>query len=380
MSGRQSEVLDLVRTGVATSRAELARLTGMSPSTASTRVDTLVRRGLLTEQVATDVSTGRRPRRLALAGGLGTVAYVDLRLTRSVVHVGDLAGGRQEQRDIDLRLDAGPGEVLDRVAGPLRELAADRPALQAVSLGVPGPVGADRASVVAPARMPGWNGVDVKAQAEALFGVPVVLENDANLIALGEHRRRSGPRGDLVVVIVDAGIGCGFIVGGGLYRGSGGMAGDISHTAVLGGPDIPCSCGRSGCLDVVASGSALLRALREAGGSATSTEELLGAAHDGDPVATGLLREAGQRVGVVLATVVSFLNPTDLVLAGPISGAPAFVSAVRSSVYDSCLPATTEGLDVSTLADTPVASALGGLSLATDAAFERGAVSRLLAR
>src|SRR5688500_9145711 len=100
MSGRQGEVLDLVRTGVVTSRADLARVTGMSPSTASTRVDALVRRGLLTEQVATDVITGRRPRRLALAEGLGTVAYVDTRLTRTVVHVDDLAGRRPEQRDV----------------------------------------------------------------------------------------------------------------------------------------------------------------------------------------------------------------------------------------------------------------------------------------
>lgn len=376
MTRHGSDVLELVRTGTAASRADVARVSGMSPSTASARVDALVRRGLLVEHEATgEARAGRRPRRLALAPGLGSVACVDLGVDHAVLHVDDLAGGARARLDVDVDIAAGPEAVLDRLVAPLAGLLDARPPLQAVCLGVPGPVGAGRDRVVAPARMPGWNGADAAALAQERLGVPVVVENDANLIALGENERRAEPHGDLVVASVDAGIGCGFIVGGRLYRGADGMAGDISHTVVPGGPDVPCSCGRSGCLDVVASGSALVAQLRRDGGSATTPAELVGLAHDGDPLATRLLRDAGQRVGNVLATVVSFLNPTDLVLTGPLADAPAFLSAVRSSVYDACLPATTASLEVSSIPDTAVATARGGLTLAGAAAFERGAVA-----
>ena len=381
MGRHGNDVLDLVRTGAAASRAEVARITGMSPSTASTRVDALVRRGLLVEQEAAGhARAGRRPRHLALAQGLGSVACVNLGVDRATLHVDDLAGGDAVERHVDLDIATGPRAVLDALVEPLRELLAGRPPLQAVCLGVPGPVGAGRDRVVSPARMPGWNGADVAALAQERLGVPVVVENDANLIALGENGRRAEPHGDLVVATVDAGIGCGFVVGGRLYRGADGMAGDVSHTVVPGGPDLPCSCGRTGCLDVVASGSALVAELRRQGGTATTPAELVGLAHDGDPLATRLLREAGQRVGTVLATVVSFLNPTDLVLTGPLADAPAFLSAVRSSVYDACLPATTASLTVSSLPDTAAATALGGLSLAAETAFERGPVADQVAR
>ena len=376
MSRHGRDVLELVRTGAAASRADIARITGMSPSTASTRVDGLIRRGLLVEhEAAGEARAGRRPRRLALAPGLGSVACIDLGVSHAVVHVDDIAGGHRAQLEADLDVASGPEAVLDRLREPLGELLAGRPALQALCLGVPGPVGAGRDRVVAPARMPGWNGSDVAGLAQKLLGVPVVVENDANLIALGENDRRAEPHGDLVVVTVDAGIGCGFIVGGRLYRGADGMAGDISHTVVPGGPEMPCSCGRSGCLDVVASGSALVAELRRNGGTASTPDELVALAHDGDPLATRLLREAGQRVGNVLATVVSFLNPTDLVLTGPLADAPAFLSAVRSSVYDACLPATTASLEVSSIPDTAAATAHGGLTLAGAAAFERGAIA-----
>ena len=381
VSRDSSEVLELVRTGRAASRADVARVTGMSPSTASTRVDALIRRGLLVEHEAVgEPRAGRRPRRLALAQGLGSVACVDIGLDHAIIHVDDLAGGACTHVEVEVDVAAGPDAVVDRLAEPLGDLLGDRPPLQALCLGVPGPVGPERNRVVAPARMPGWNGADVAALAQERLGVPVIVENDANLLALGENGRRAEPHGDLVVVTVDAGIGCGFIVGGRLYRGADGMAGDVSHTVVPGGPEVPCSCGRAGCLDVVASGSALVAELQRNGGQATTPTELVALAHDGDPLATRLLREAGQRVGNVLATVVSFLNPTDLVLTGPLAQAPAFLSAVRSSVYDACLPATTASLEVSAISDTAAATALGGLSLAGEAAFERGAIAERVRR
>jgi predicted NBD/HSP70 family sugar kinase len=378
MAGSRSDVLHLVRTGQAASRADIARLTGVSASTASARVDALVRRGLLHEEEASRTRAGRRPRRLSIAAGLGTIAAVDIGPSGATVGLADLGGADLGSAEVALDLADGPHEALAALAPVIGDLCRERPPLQAVCLGVPGPVGAGRDKLVSPARMPGWNGVDLRTLAEDLLGAPVVVENDANLIALGEQRRRAEPHGDLVVVKVDAGIGCGFIVAGQLYRGAGGLAGDVSHTVVPGAPAVPCSCGRAGCLDVVASGSAMLASLREAGVEAASTDDVLTLAHDGDPLATNLLREAGERVGAVLATVVSFLNPTDVVMAGSISAAPAFLSAVRSSIYGACLPATTADLSVSALPDTTLASMLGGYSLATAVAFERGPIAARL--
>lgn len=370
MTSPHAQVLDLVRSGRATSRADVARLLSMSASTASARVDQLVRRGLLVEHSDTGARAGRRPRLLTLQPGLGTVAAVDLRHEAARVAVADLTGEVLGTAEVPVPLDRGPAVVLEAVAATLQDLA-DGPELRAVCVGVPGPVGPALDHVVAPARMPGWNGVDVAALGQGLFGVPTLVENDANLVAIGDHVRRNGS-GHSVVVTVDTGIGCGVLVEGRLFRGASGMAGDVSHTIVPGAPRVPCSCGRTACLDVVASGSALLQALGTAGLQAASVDDLIRMVHDGHPLATGLVREAGERIGGVLSTVISFFNPDELVLAGPVSSLPTFMAALRSTVYASCLPATTASLTINRVDDGGEATLAGAVRLAADRAFVTG--------
>ncbi|KRF34917.1 hypothetical protein ASG94_12260 [Nocardioides sp. Soil805] len=375
-------MLDLVRGGTASSRADVARLLSMSASTASARVDALVRRGLLVEHSDSTARAGRRPRVLRLRPGLGSVAAVDLRHAVAHLTVADLSGEVLGSDRLPVSLDEGPRVVLGAVADAVLALASrsvtapdepsqERSGLQAVCVGVPGPVGPALDRVVAPARMPGWNGVDVAALGQELFGVPTLVENDVNLLAVGDHLQRPGAD-HRVVVTVDTGIGCGVVVDGRLHRGASGMAGDVSHTTVVGAPRVPCSCGRTACLDVIASGSALLSALGEAGVPTASMDELIRAVHDGHPLATGLVREAGERIGDVLSTVISFFNPAELVLAGPVSSLPPFVAALRSRVYASCLPATTASLAITRLADGGEATRAGAIRLAADHAFAAG--------
>lgn len=365
-----TQVLDLIRSGTATSRADVARLLSMSASTASSRVDTLIRRGLLAEHPDTSARAGRRPRLLTLQPGLGTVAAVDMRHETARVAVADLTGEVVATAEAPISLDQGPRAVLSTVADALRELAQS-PELHAVCVGVPGPVGPALDHVVAPARMPGWNGVDVASLGQELFGVPTLVENDANLLAVGDHLHRAGS-GHSVIVTVDTGIGCGVLVDGRLFRGASGMAGDVSHTKVAGAPEVPCSCGRTACLDVVASGSALLQALDAAGVKATTVDDLIRMVQDGHPQATGLVREAGERIGEVLSTVISFFNPTELALAGPVSSLPPFMAALRSTVYASCLPATTGSLSITRVDDDREAALAGAIRLAADKAFTAG--------
>ncbi|WP_185994442.1 ROK family transcriptional regulator [Nocardioides campestrisoli] len=372
MASPHASVLDEVRSGRAASRADVARVLAVSASTASARVDALVRRGLLVEHSESGARVGRRPRRLSLRPGLGTVAAVELGPVRARTVLADLTGEVLCVGDVPVPLTRGPEEVLGAVAEALRAQAPDdRPPLHAVCVGVPGPVGPALDHVVAPARMPGWNGVDVAALGQRLFGVPTMVENDANLIAVGQHQHRPGG-GQRVVVTVDAGIGCGVLVDGRLFRGASGMAGDISHTTVADAPEIPCSCGRTACLDVVASGSALLDSLTAAGVAAEGMDDLIRMVHDGQPLATGLVREAGERIGAVLSTVISFFNPDELVLAGPVSSLPTFMAALRSTVYASCLPATTASLTITRADDEGEATLAGAVRVAADKAFAEG--------
>ncbi|WP_248579859.1 ROK family protein [Nocardioides sp. InS609-2] len=308
---------------------------------------------------------------------------MDLRHDAARIVVADLSGDVLTTSEIAISIDRGPLAVLTAVAAVVSELLAagenggpelterrEYPRLHAVCVGVPGPVGPALDQVIAPARMPGWNAVDVASLGQELFGVPTLVENDANLVAVGDHLCRSGS-GHTVVVTVDTGIGCGVLVEGRLYRGASGMAGDVSHTIVAGAPEVPCSCGRTACLDVIASGSALLRALGAAGGDATTMDDLIRMVHDGHPLATGLVREAGERIGGVLSTVISFFNPTELVLAGPVSTLPTFMAALRSTVYASCLPATTASLTITRI-DGAEATLAGAVRLAADKAFISG--------
>lgn len=373
MSSPHAEVLDLVRSGAATSRADVARLLAISASTASARVEALVRRGLLVESSESGARAGRRPRLLRLQPGLGAVAAVDVRPGSAHLALADLTGDVLATTEVPTSIDQGPRAVVGAVVAALGELGerGGEGALQAVCVAVPGPVGPALDHVVGPARMPGWNGVNIAALGEELFGVPTLVENDANLVALGDQLRRPGP-GHRVVVTVDTGIGCGVLVEGRLFRGGTGMAGDVSHTTVPDAPEVPCSCGRTACLDVVASGSALLHALDAAGVPATTVDDLIRMVHDGHPLATGLVREAGERIGSVLSTVISFFNPTELVLAGPVSSLPTFMSALRSTVYASCLPATTAGLTITRVQDGGQATLAGAVRLAADKAFSAG--------
>ena len=196
--------------------------------------------------------------------------------------------------------------------------------------------------------MPGWNGVSVAEILGRELDLPVIVNNDANLMAAGELLDAAGSADDAnqVLVKVGSGIGCSIVSGGALYTGSNGWAGDISHVPVPGAASVPCSCGRTGCLDALASGNALVREMQLAGHDVPSVEAMIALARDSHPLATGLLRNAGVMTGGVLATIVNFFNPDRLVLGGVLADSAVFVAGVRSTLYADCLPMATEQLTV----------------------------------
>ena len=357
-------ILDALRSGSASSRADLAKATGLSPSTVSARVDELIAHGHVLESGEGVSRGGRRPRRLSIRPDAGIVGCIDLGVDRASLGLVDFAGELVAERHVAMDIALGPQRVLEAVVGLLHELIAsadlpDGSRLSGLSVGVPGPVASGSARIVSPSRMPGWNGVAVPEILSALVDVPVVVNNDANLMAVGEFVAGDPTLENQVFVKAGSGIGCGIISGGVLYTGSHGAAGDISHVSVPGAPDVQCSCGRRGCLDAVASGNALVRQLQENGVDVANVEAMIDLAKDAHPMATRLLREAGSMTGGVLATIVNFFNPDRLVLGGVLSQSEVFVASVRSTLYAECLPMATENLEVA-VSRLPLAGGLVG--------------------
>jgi predicted NBD/HSP70 family sugar kinase len=181
---------------------------------------------------------------------------------------------------------------------------------------------------------------------EDRFGALAAIENDANCMAVGEHSVQPVERRQSIMVKTGSAIGAGIIVGGRLYRGAAGAAGEITHVRIEAADDIPCSCGNTGCLETVASGAALVRVLRERGKDVASPEDVVRLASDADPEATRAVRQAGRYLGLVLAANVNFFNPDAVYLGGILSTLEPFVAAVRSQLYEGCHPLVTEHLAI----------------------------------
>lgn len=376
-------VFSLIRDGLASSRADLARLTGLAPSTVAQRIDALIDCGFLEEAGTGSSKGGRRPRNLQIASRNRAIAGVDLGVDRVTIVLYDLNGQRLGGANADSRLSGSPAEVLGRlhdvVRGVVKDLG-DPWTLVGIGLAVPGPVSHPGSTLVSPSQMPGWNGASPDQILSDIAGVPVVTENDATAMAWGDFVTTGrGPR-DIILLKAGGSIGTGIVAGGRLHRGNRGMAGDISHTTVPDAPQILCSCGRFGCLDVVAGGAAMLQALRQTGLEVAGIESLAQLGAEGHPLATRLLREAGMRIGTALGTVVSFFNPQRLALAGPLATADAFTAGIRSSIYTGCLPLSTAGLEIVEVLDGgPELGALGAAQLFLDDMLASGTVDREVA-
>ncbi|MEH1168876.1 ROK family transcriptional regulator [Micromonospora sp. CPCC 205539] len=341
--GGPRELLRLVASGAAVSRADLARLSGLSPSTVSQRVEALISQGLLEEAGAGKSRGGRRPRQLAVPTGGAVVGAIDLGAHHARIGTLDLSGRVVEARTRPVRIDDGPEAVLGAL---LAEVAGLAPAgaLRGVGIGIPGPVQHATGRIVSPSRMPGWNGFDVAAFCTDRVDAPIIVDNDANLMALGAHRTAHSEMDHAVYIKAGTGIGSGVISDGRLHRGAQGSAGDISHCRVVADPAPLCSCGNAGCLEAVASGAALVTALREQGVPVADLTGVIRLIDDGDRHATALARQAGRAIGEILAVVVNFFNPQVVAIGGRLAECEPVLASMRATLYERCLPLATQTL------------------------------------
>ncbi|MGW5717276.1 ROK family protein [Amycolatopsis sp. NPDC003865] len=370
------ELLQLVRSERATTRKALLTSTGLSRTTLTARLDQLLGAGLLAEGGHEDSTGGRPARQLRFDDGHAVVLAASIDTMHAEAAVTDLAGRRLAHREGELRVADGPEPVLDRIAEWFESMLAEvgRPVC-GIGVSVPGPVEPGRAYVTQPPIMPGWDGYPIDAHLGPRFETPVLVDNDANLMALGEHRARYPDSAALVVVKVSTGIGAGLVIGGEVYRGIDGGAGDIGHVRLPDHPGARCLCGSAGCLAAVAGGGALAARLTELGLPTTSGSGVRERVLAGEPAAVRLAEEAGRQVGEVLATLVCVVNPGVLVVAGDLAE-PHFVAGVREVLYRRALPRSTRNLRVEIGGR---GEAIGGaVAMVVDAQFSPAAVDKRL--
>ncbi len=330
-------VLETVRLRGAASRVDIVRSTGLSRTTVSSLVAELLAEDRLTERPDQPVAAniGRPPTLLTLnprgGGVLGVhfghdgarVALADLSCTVVAEWAGELPVG---YRALDV-FDSVAGVVRDLVRGA--GLTVDR--LTGVGIAVSTPVAAHAVRV--PAVLDGWDDVDVVGEWQDRLGLPVFLGNDANLGAVAEWTFGAG-RGidDFVYVMLSEGVGAGLVLGGRLYEGAAGTAGEIGHVVVA-RDGFVCRCGNRGCLETVAGAGALIAASSHIMGAGVTLDAVLGAARSGDPGAVRLIEDAGLAVGRALSGICTVLDPTLVVVGGKTAGAgEPLLAGVRTAL------------------------------------------------
>jgi predicted NBD/HSP70 family sugar kinase len=369
MSDGDQRVFSLIASGQAVSRSEIARALDIAPSTAALRVQELIDAGLVREDGEGHSTGGRKPRRLIVNTAEGGVAGIDLGGHHARIGVVDMVGAVQAATEIPTNLDDGPEAVLTRCVDAAYGLA-ETTSLRAIGLAIPGPVDFALGRITTPSRMPGWSSFPVRDWLAEKTGLTTAVDNDANLMAYGEHLARRGPP-DMIVVKAGSGIGTGVVTAGRVHRGATYAAGDITHVRVASAGDRPCSCGNLGCLETVASGAALAQDLALAGLDVGDTRDVVRLAGAGDVTATTAVRAAGSHLGSVLAAVVNFFNPGAVYLGGSLSTLQPFVAAVRSRLYEDCHPLATEHLAIARTTSARDCGLLGAARIAFDALLDQ---------
>jgi glucokinase-like ROK family protein len=371
------------------SRTELARRLGYSRATITPIVAGLLESGILTEKGHGSSSGGRRPQMLAINGELGYAAGIDIGATSVAYVLADLNGQPLERFEETADVRVGPEALLSHVCAVLQEMIARQPhserPLLAAGIGVPGPVEFSTGMLIAPPLMPTWEGFPIREfMARSFPAATVVVDNDVNIMALGEQKAGAGQDIDNFFFIkIGTGIGCGIICEGSVYRGSNGCAGDVGHICVdYNGP--VCHCGNQGCVEFMAAGPAIARKAMEAaaGGNSPLMAKQLAekgtltavdvgeAAAAGDRAAGEIIRESGRMIGGVLAGLVNFYNPAAIFIGGGVSEIGyQLLSSIRRATLNRATPLSTRELRIEYASLGQDAGVLGALWLALDTVF-----------
>ena len=377
------DMFQMLRDGQPRTRADLATATGQARSTIAARIDLLMSAGLIAPAGEATSTGGRPPATFAFNPRAKVVLAVDLGATHARIALTDLASQVLAETNAPLAIADGPRAVLGWVVenGDKLLATAERgeSELAGVGVGLPGPVEHSTGHPIMPPIMPAWDDVDVPGILRRHFDVPVLVDNDVNIMALGEHRAAWQTVDNLLFVKVATGIGSGIIADSALRRGAQGAAGDLGHVAVAGAGDAPCRCGNHGCLEAIASGQAVADRLAAQGLDARRSADVVQLVRSGDLTASAAVRQAGRDIGTVLAACVSMLNPSVIVIGGILAEAGEhLIAGIREVVYRRSLPLATQHLRIVTSQTRGEAGVLGASAMAVDHVLSPASIDALI--
>jgi len=330
-------VLDLIRfTPGGVSRAELALRMDLSRAAMTAIVNDLLENNVIRETESRNKQSGRPPIILEINPARGFVIGIDMGATHLTIALTDFSARVVDEIEIPFDITQGPRPCLAQAEALLTELLEKNDMklsqIMSIGMGVPGPIVSKEGMVVSPPIMPGWDGYPIRKDMESKWNIPVSLNNDAELGALGEWAYGAG-RGEehLAYIKVGSGVGAGLLLNGQIYQGSTGSAGEIGHLTIdENGP--LCDCGSTGCLEAVSGGKAIARQAREAVASGHRTllssmgppEELTArdvaaAARRGDLASQQIIAKAGTYLGIAIAGMVNIFNPRVVVVGGGVA-------------------------------------------------------------
>ena len=380
-------LVDLVRKYGEISISDLMAFTEYSRTKITGYIESLLNKNILVANNVTEYTGGRRSRMYSMNGDFGIVAGIDVGATSIDLGIADFSGRLLVRYAEPATVKDGPIRILGRVCSLLESLLLDNnldPAqLHGIGIGVPGPVDFSMGILVSPPIMPGWDRYPIIETIHQWFpSSNVVVDNDVNVMALGEIYQGSGKGiGNLIFVKIGTGIGAGIVCEGKIYRGASGCAGDIGHICVDKNGPI-CHCGNKGCLEAMAAGpaiaeralhaaqtgkSSIIMNLYEKNGHILQAEDVGNASREGDALAIEVIRESGQYIGDVLAGLVNFYNPEMIVIGGGVSNlGNLLLSTIRQTVLHRSLPLATRDLHIVFSNIGQATGVIGAINLAMD--------------
>lgn len=370
------ELLQLIRSGRASTRSDLRRLTGLSRTAVVARVSALTSAGLLVlgEELAS--TGGRPPGALVFNKDAGVVLAVAIGRSRSQLAVVDLEGGELAADSRDHQVGIGPDELMPQVAERLAHLLTDIvPPAAGIGLSLPGTVDAARGVSRDSPVMQGWDGVELSPYLAPVTDAPLYVGNDCDVLARAELLGGRADLRDALVVKASTGLGLGIVADGRVLSGHLGAAGEIGHTRLPAADGLPCRCGETGCLEAVAGGWALVARAATSRPEVGHVRDLVALALQGDPEARGLLRDSGRHLGEMLAVAVNLLNPQAVVIGGDMAAAfDIYLAGVRESIYPRASAFATRDLQFLPATHGDRSGLVGCAALALDHVLSPGAV------
>ena len=358
-----AQIIEFVRGARSVTRPEIAEATSISRTLSTKFIDVACELNLLKNGKIGPSTGGRAPRLIDFNENAGQVLVAELGATGFNVAASDLSGHLIGNAYVDANVANGPEEVLTLIEKKFQELIQEFKIknLWGIGIGVPGPVEFATGTPVSPPIMPGWDRYPIRERFAKKFKVPVWIDNDVNLMALGEHSlRKDAITNELIFIKIGSGIGAGILTHGRLHRGAQGCAGDIGHISI-GYEKVICRCGNSGCIEAIAGGLAIVRDAENAAQEGASPflakvfqknkkiliQDVNAGLSSGDRWCVERIIKAGRDIGAVLATLVNFHNPSLVVIGGSVTNAgDKLLASIRESVINRSLPLATRDLQI----------------------------------